>query len=107
MLVSTQIQDNRLNIRLSGELDHHAARQAMEEIAEAIDCHLPLDCCIDMSAISFMDSSGIAVILNAKKRMAEIDGRFWLENVPAQALKVLTVSGVYRIVEMIKTAEAS
>ncbi|MCL2563363.1 MAG: anti-sigma factor antagonist [Oscillospiraceae bacterium] len=102
MQLSTTFQTGRLTLHFSGELDHHAAKEAMQRIGRAIDLNLPRDCIMDFGALSFMDSSGIAVVLNTHKRMVEVGGRAHVVNVPRQPMKVLTASGIYRIVEIIE-----
>jgi len=104
MQVSTSQTDGRLTFKLVGELDHHAAKTTMLKIGDAIDRALPRDCVMDLGGLTFMDSSGIAVVLNAHKRMAEIGGRTSVINVPRQPMKVLEASGINRIVEILETA---
>jgi len=100
MQLSTTYKEGRLELRFIGELDHHAARETMQKIGQAIDLHLPRDCVMNLEALSFMDSSGIAVVLNTHKRMTEIGGRSSVINVPRQPMKVFTASGIYRVVEI-------
>lgn len=100
MKIDMSVADRRLTVRLKGELDHHAARSAMIEIEERIDSLLPRDCVLDLGELSFMDSSGIAVILRTQKRMNEIGGRTWVENVPKQPLRILDASGIERIIHI-------
>ena len=61
---------------------------------------------MDFQDLSFMDSSGIAVVLNTHKRLQEIGGRAWVVNVPQQPMKVLLTSGIYRVVEIAELAQA-
>ena len=100
MQIITTFSEGRLTLHFSGELDHHAAKESMVKIGKEIDLNLPRDCVIDFQDLSFMDSSGIAVVLNTHKRMHEIGGRIWVINVPRQPMKVLTASGIYRVVEI-------
>ena len=100
MNITSTFSEGRLEVQFAGELDHHAAKEAMLKIGQAIDVNLPRDCVMDFGQLSFMDSSGIAVVLNAQKRMNEIGGRTWVENVPRQPMKVFSASGVYRVVEI-------
>lgn len=55
---------------------------------------------LDMAGLAFMDSSGIAVVLKTYKRMNEIGGRMWVENVPKQPMRVLDASGIERIIKI-------
>jgi len=100
MQITTSFSEGRLTLRFSGELDHHVARDAMLKIGREIDQNLPRDCVMDFQDLSFMDSSGIAVVLSTHKRLSEIGGRAWVINVPLQPMKVLSASGIYRIVEI-------
>ena len=61
---------------------------------------MPMLCILDFRGVSFMDSSGIAVVICALRRMRELDGKVKLKNVPPQPEKVLRAAGVERIVEM-------
>ena len=66
--------DRNLLLEFRGELDHHGARNALRELEMAVDAALPKVLVLDMSGITFMDSSGIALILRAQQRMQLLDG---------------------------------
>ena len=100
MTVRSSYSGNVLTLSLFGELDHHGARTAVGSIEDKINVLLPRDLILDFSGLTFMDSSGIAVILKTYKRMNEIGGRMWVENVPKQPMKVLDASGIDRIVRI-------
>ena len=94
-------------LSLEGELDHHAAAAAMKEIDGILDRLVPVDCALDLSGLSFMDSSGIAVILRINKRMQALGGRTAIMNPSAQPLRVLDASGIDRLVRVVNTAKES
>ena len=87
-------------ILLCGELDHHAARQAITEISQIIDSELPGKLYVDLHNLNFMDSSGIAVLLNTQKRVSSYGGIVIVQNVPMQAMRVLDSAGVSKIMEI-------
>lgn len=101
MKIFSSYESGRLTIYLSGELDHHSARGSMESITGLIDEYMPRDCVIDLSKLSFMDSSGIAVILRAQKHMNAMGGKAWVESPQGQPLRVLDASGVDRVINII------
>lgn len=105
MKIYSQEQSGVLRLRFTGELDHHDAKSSMKLIEDMIDEALPRDCIIDLSGLSFMDSSGIAVILRVGKRMNDMGGRAWVENPAGQPLRVLEASGVERVVRVFSRAE--
>ena len=97
MKLSSDFEAGKLQLRFAGELDHHAAGKAMRDIGSCIDIYLPRECVMDLSALQFMDSSGIAVILKTYKRMNEIGGRLRIEKVQKQPMRVIGASGIERI----------
>ena len=98
MRVKYQLRGSRLLLYLSGELDHHAAHRALVEISEALDEHMPLRCVLDLSGLTFMDSSGIAVVLGTHRRLKSYGGDLAVSGVPSHAAKILTMAGVDRLV---------
>ena len=100
MRYTSYVQDRHLTIALAGEIDHHAAREVMRAIASKIDTYLPSLCCLDFREVTFMDSSGIAVVLNAIRRMRELGGNLELKNIPAQPMRVLRTAGIEKLMEL-------
>ena len=98
MTVSTSFSAGRLTICLAGELAQHEAQQTSACIAELLDEFLPRDCVLDLSALRFMDSSGIAVIVKADRHSKSIGGRLWIENPSGQVLRVLDAAGLERMI---------
>ena len=94
------VQDKQLTVALSGEIDHHHARQFMDTVSRKIDEYLPQVCILDFRDVSFMDSSGIAIVIHALRRVREIQGVLKLDNIPPQPYKVLRAAGIDRLVEM-------
>ena len=90
--------DRNLLLELSGEIDHHGAKNAMRELELAVDAALPKKLVLDMTGVTFMDSSGIALILRAQQRMRLLDGSILVCHVPEQAKRVLDAAGIGRLV---------
>ena len=90
-----------LTARLSGEIDHHAAKQIMEELAEQIDAALPEKLVLELEEVTFMDSSGIAVLLNVWRRMGQLEGAVEVRRVPEQARRVLQTAGLERLLKFV------
>lgn len=87
-----------LTAKIAGEVDHHAARELMARLGREIDAALPRSLELDLGGVSFMDSSGIAVVLRTYKRMKELGGAVTLRTVPPQAAKVLRAAGVDKLI---------
>lgn len=98
MNIATAFNAGRLTIFLSGELDHHEARGTISAIEELLDEYMPRDCALDMSGLSFMDSSGIAIIIRVSRRMKNLGGRAWIENPAKQPQRVIDAAGIDRLI---------
>ncbi len=93
--------DNRcLTVRLSGEIDHHAARQLMLNLDREIECRFPRTLELDFSGVSFMDSSGIAVLLRTCRRMQEVCGTMTVTGVGRQPGKVIRAANLHKMLSI-------
>lgn len=98
MAVTSAVMDRELTLSVTGEVDHHAAAQIMAEIERQVEERLPRVLILDLGGVTFMDSSGIAVVLRCYKRAGELGGSLTVRNTPAQALKVLKAAGLERMI---------
>ena len=99
MAVTCTGEGRVLRAALSGEVDHHGARAIMEELGRQIDLELPRELTLDLAGVTFMDSSGIAVLLRAYRQVGELGGSLTVVNVPDQAARVLRAAGVDRLIK--------
>ena len=100
MEMTVRQEERCLEIALIGELDHHAAREIGGRLDRAIEAALPLRLVLDWSGVTFMDSSGIAVVMRARQRMRELGGCIVLRNAGPQPRKVLEAAGLDRFVTL-------
>ena len=98
MEINAKSADRNLLLELRGEIDHHGAKDAMRELELAVEAALPKKLVLDLSGVTFMDSSGIALILRAQQRMKLLDGSLLVCGVPQQARRVLDAAGIGRLV---------
>lgn len=98
MQLTSYLQDGKLTIVLAGEIDHHCAKHFIQSITAKIEAYTPQICVLDFQEVSFMDSSGIAVVINALRNMAKIDGKLELAGLQPQPLKVFRASGVDKLI---------
>ena len=94
------LQDGRLTVALTGEIDHHFAKRCIDQIVAKIESYMPRECVLDFEDVSFMDSSGIAVVINAMRYMTRIQGHLSLSGVREQPRKVFQASGIDKLVEI-------
>ena len=79
---------------LSGEIDHHAAQSLRREIDAQIDARMPELLTMDFSDVTFMDSSGVGLILGRGRYMASLGGRLTIQNPPAAVRRMLELAKI-------------
>ncbi|MEG1593618.1 MAG: STAS domain-containing protein [Oscillibacter sp.] len=100
MEIREKSADRNLLLEFSGELDHHGAKDAIRRLELAVDAALPKKLVMDFGGVTFMDSSGIALILRGQQRMQLMEGSLLVCNVPPQAKRVLDAAGIGRLVNI-------
>ena len=100
MKFTSFLEDGRLTVALTGEIDHHCAKGYIQAIAAKIDSYTPDICILDFSEVSFVDSSGIAVVINALRSMTQIEGKLLLTGILPQPMRVFRASGIDKLVEI-------
>ena len=100
MHLTSFLQEKQLTVCLTGEIDHHSAREIMEALAGKVENYLPARCVLDFGEVSFMDSSGIAIVLFALRRMRELDGALELRAIRSQPYRVMKASGLDKLIDL-------
>lgn len=100
MRFTSYLQDGHLTVVLTGEIDHHCAKSYINSITAKIEAYTPRTCVLDFQDVTFMDSSGIAVVINALRNMTRIQGKLVLAGLTAQPMKVFRTSGIDKLVEI-------
>ena len=88
-----------LLVRLSGELDHHCAAGIREELDELIERSDVRRLVFDLSGLTFMDSSGIGMMIGRYKRMRSRGGTMGVMPGNARIERMMELSGLYQIVD--------
>ena len=93
-------QDRTLTIALTGEIDHHCAKQYIQSISSKIEAYKPQVCILDFQEVTFMDSSGIAVVINTLRSMSKMDGKLEISGLGQQPIKVFRASGIDKLINI-------
>ncbi len=84
----------RITAALSGDIDHHTAREMRQELDEAIAHSQPELLIIDMEKVGFMDSSGIGLILGRLRAVHANGGEIIIKNARPEIAAVIRISGL-------------
>ena len=98
-------KEEGLSVLLEGELGHHEALSALRSLEETISQQSPSRLELDFSGVSFMDSSGIALVVQSARQMGAIGGSLTVRGVSRQAMRVFDAAGVPRIVRFVGKEE--
>ena len=95
-----EVQENCLTIFLPGELDHHNAEEIRKRSDYLIDQNHIRYVIFDFTDTTFMDSSGIGVIMGRYKRIYMLGGEVCAVHTSERMKKIRTMSGVTRIMQI-------
>ena len=95
-----------LHISISGDIDHHGAKYIRDEIDKAIFYFRPKLSVLDLSEVSFMDSSGLGLILGRYTRMKEIGGELRILDPSKETEKIIRLAGLEKYIPIIKRQES-
>jgi anti-sigma B factor antagonist len=91
--VSNQGDDGRSVLALSGDLDLAAVPQLREEAAGRISSGTGA-LCLDLGGVTFLDSSGLGVLVELRTRARSNGVGFELQNVPSGPARIITIAGL-------------
>ena len=100
MRLTSFLEEGQLTILLTGEIDHHSAKEYIQNILAKIEAYTPRICILDFQDITFMDSSGIAVVINAYRTLSKMNSKLQVMGLRDQPLKVFRASGVDKLIEL-------
>jgi stage II sporulation protein AA (anti-sigma F factor antagonist) len=89
-----------LKIKLRGEIDHHSAVAVRTAIDDMIRSKRPAELVIDMSAVDFMDSSGLGLIMGRYNTIKDIGGSLTVADPTPATEKIMKLAGLERIIKI-------
>ena len=100
MQFTSFLENGSLTIALSGEIDHHCAKHYIRAISAKIEAYTPDVCILDFRDVTVIDSSGVAVVINALRAMTQTGGKLELCGLSQQPMKVFRTAGIDKLLEI-------
>ena len=97
MAVEIAVKGEVVTAYISGEIDHHNAGGIREKIDRSIDCNMPSLLVLDFGGVSFMDSSGIGLIMGRYRNLQKTGAKMHITGASPQIAKVMKLAGMNRI----------
>lgn len=98
---------NNLVVQFKGELDHHTTESSRQKIDQQYSDHRIKNIVFDLRGLTFMDSSGIGLIMGRYKNSMEKGGKLVLVSQNSYVDKILKMSGLLKIVDSYPTIESA
>ena len=97
MQMTSFLQDKQLTIALNGEIDHHGAKSTLRVIADKIDQYMPMLCILDFRAVTFMDSSGIGLVMGRYRLMNTMGGELLVTGASPRIRRLMQMGGLEQL----------
>ncbi len=93
------IDKERLIVKLIDEVDHHVAEKLRESIDNELEQNNILHLVLDFSGVTFMDSSGIGIVLGRYRKLNEKGGKVTIRNCNHIVKKIMEMSGIFQLMD--------
>ncbi|MCM3738810.1 anti-sigma F factor antagonist [Oceanobacillus luteolus] len=94
------VKEDVLIVRLSGELDHHTAESLRSEWKDMLYQHPVKHVLLNLDGITFMDSSGLGVILGRYKEVLQLGGEMVVCSVSPSIKRLFEMAGLFKIIRL-------
>ena len=91
-------------VAVTGELDHHTARELTQAIDET-PFHPDAPVVIDLTGLTYCDSTGITVLVTAYNRAQQADAQLFFVGLSADLMRVFHIVGLDQLFNFQPTVE--
>lgn len=99
--------DDKLVVFFIGELDHHSAEEVRVKVDDRIDRDDVKKVILDFSGVTFMDSSGIGVVIGRYKKISVRNGQIAISAINKNIKRVFDLSGISKIIKTYDSIESA
>ena len=85
---------------IRGEIDHHNAKSAREQLDKIIDREQPITFGLDLSGVTFCDSSGLGLVMGRSRKCSAVGSTMVIRNPSAAAFKILEIAGMDKLLKI-------
>ncbi|PJW17459.1 anti-sigma F factor antagonist [Geobacillus sp. WSUCF-018B] len=98
LAIDLEVKQDVLIVRLSGELDHHTAEELREQVTDVLENRGIRHIVLNLRQLTFMDSSGLGVILGRYKQIKNVGGQMVVCAVSPTVKRLFDMSGLFKII---------
>ena len=100
MPVTISSSGRSMKALISGEVDHHGAGEIMAALDREIDAVLPSRLELDLSGVTFMDSSGIGLVMGRYRNLKKTGSELCITETSEQIYRVMKLAGIERLAKL-------
>lgn len=100
LTMQTELCDQTLIVRLQGELDHHTAEKVKRHLEDRIATEAFTHILVNLHELTFMDSSGLGVLIGRYKQIMERGGQMVVSDVHPSIYRIFEMSGLFKIISV-------
>ncbi len=97
-MISFTKEDRALVVKIDGDIDHHTSIEMKDKIDDAYKKMRAKNIIFDFTSVSFMDSSGIGMVIGRYKNAKQQGGQVFVINVNSHLSKIFEISGLPKLV---------
>ena len=105
MEITCKVQKRNLYIKIKGDIDHHTAEEIRTRADREMARENAKNIIFDFSEVSFMDSSGIGMVMGRYKAVAETGGKVAVMGISEPINRIFEISGLKKIIPCVKTQD--
>lgn len=98
--MKTETVNGVMTVKLSGEIDHHSSAKLRTAIDQALVGQRPDGLILDFSAVTFMDSSGVGLVMGRYKKAQSVRCEVTLTGLSERDSRMMKLSGIEKIVKI-------
>ncbi|WP_379966670.1 anti-sigma F factor antagonist [Ectobacillus sp. sgz5001026] len=100
LIINMEVKRDVLCIRLSGELDHHTAEELRSRVMDTLEINQAHHIILNLEHLTFMDSSGLGVILGRYKHVKSLGGEMVVCAISPVVKRLFEMSGLFKIIRL-------
>ncbi|MFZ3577083.1 anti-sigma F factor antagonist [Virgibacillus sp. DJP39] len=100
MISTFEVNEDVLIVRLEGELDHHEAEGLRNEWKNRIEKNAVRHVILNLESVTFMDSSGLGVVLGRYKEVLQLGGEMVVCSISPPVKRLFEMSGLFKIIRL-------
>lgn len=106
MSVTIKTKDSQMYAFIKGEIDHHTVPSIREQIDDAVcDCGNVNTLVLDFGDVSFMDSSGVGLVMGRYRFITPMNIKLRVDNLSNRDYKIMRMSGIEKLAQINQKTE--